>query len=213
MFTSLKRRSMLVTIPIIILVVFVIWLAVLYWLWPFITASGIQVDYFSMVAAMSTALGAAAVFGAGYVAYRELGEIADTRHMDVADKLFTELNSSENIEARRWIYQNLTGDPKTDQNARIGEGQEKIKRVLNSLDRVAFLTQSGWIPDEVVLPWMHPMIHKAWTKLQPYVDYEREHRKEPNYYEYAGRLAARCKQWREKNGLKAEVMWMGSDAL
>ena len=79
-----------------------------------------------------------------------------------------------------------------------------MKRVLNSLDRVAFLTQSGWIPDDLIMPWMHPMIAKSWEKLEPYVLYERERRDEPYYYEHAGQLAERCEKWREKNLTEAE---------
>jgi hypothetical protein len=149
--------------------------------------------------AISTAVGAAAVFGAGYIAYQELSEVANTRYMDIADRLFGELNSPENIAARRRIFQNLKEEPETGLKKLNQEDQEAMKKVLNSLDRVAFLTQSGWIPDELVMPWMHPMITKSWEKLEPYVLYERKRRNEPYYYEHAGRLATRCQQWREKN--------------
>ncbi len=149
--------------------------------------------------AISTAVGAAAVFGAGYIAYQELSEVANTRYMDIADRLFGELNSPENVAARRRIFQNLKEEPEAGLKNLNQEDQEAMKKVLNSLDRVAFLTQSGWIPDELVMPWMHPMITKSWEKLEPYVLYERERRNEPYYYEHAGRLAVRCQQWREKN--------------
>ncbi len=83
-----------------------------------------------------------------------------------------------------------------------------MKMVLNSLDRVAFLTQSGWIPDDLVMPWMHPMIAKSWEKLEPYVLYERERRNEPYYYQYAGKLAERCKQWRKRNLTDTTTKWI-----
>ena len=57
---------------------------------------------------VSTMVGTAAVFGAAYFAYQELEEVSKSRHIDVADRLFEELNSSESIEARRRIFQNLT---------------------------------------------------------------------------------------------------------
>lgn len=151
------------------------------------------------IEAISTAVGAAAVFGAGYIAYQELSEVANTRYMDITDRLFGELNSPENIEARRRIFQNLTTDPEQGMKRLKKEDQDAMKKVLNSLDRVAFLTQSGWVPDKLVMPWMHPMIAKSWEKLEPYVLYERERRNEPYYYEHAGRLAERCKQWRAEN--------------
>ncbi len=88
------------------------------------------------------------------------------------------------------------------------EDREAMKRVLNSLDRVAFLTHSGWIPDEVIMPWMHPMIAKSWEKLEPYVKYERERRNEPYYYRYAGELAERCRIWRLKNLENPTIKWI-----
>jgi hypothetical protein len=149
--------------------------------------------------ALSTTVAAAAVFGAAFIAYQELSEIANTRYMDIADRLFGELNSPENIDARRRIFLNLEADPAVGLKNLGREDREAMKKVLNSLDRVAFLTQSGWIPDELVMPWMHPMIAKSWEKLEPYVLYERKRRNEPYYYEHAGRLAERCKYWRAEN--------------
>lgn len=160
---------------------------------------GTEDNLIATIEAISTAVGAAAVFGAGYIAYQELSEAANTRYMDIADRLFGELNSPENVAARRRIFQNLADDPSIGMNNLRQEDQEAMKKVLNALDRVSFLTQSGWIPDELVMPWMHPMIAKSWEKLEPYVLYERKRRNEPYYYEHAGRLAERCKLWRAKN--------------
>jgi hypothetical protein len=191
---------------------FFAWLAVLFVFWSVLQSRGIDTNFWAMVEALSTAVAASAVFGAGYVAYRELSEISSSRHMEVADRLFEELNSPENIDARRWIYQNLSGSPADDIKALTPDGQAYMKRVLNSLDRVSFLTQAGWIPDELVMPWMHPMIVKSWEKLEPYVLYERQRRNEPYYYRYAGELAERCRSWRTKYLSGAKIEWL-DDAL
>ena len=171
-------------------------------------AVGISTNLWDMAQAVSTVVAAAAVFGAGFVAYRELGELANSRHIEIADKLFAELNSPENIEARRWILQHLPPDPEDGIPSLTPEGRDNLKRVLNSLDRVAFLTQSGWIPEEMVMPWMNPMIVKAWIKLEPYVRYESERRQEPDYYEHARALGERCLMWRAKNLPEAEITWV-----
>jgi len=160
----------------------------------------------------SSAVGAAAVFGAAYFAYQELDEVSKSRHIDVADRLFDELNSPDIIEARRIIYQNLNENPETGLSNLSDESRDAMKDVLNSLDRVAFLTQPGWIPDELVMPWMHPMIAKSWEKLEPYVLYERERRNEPYYYEHAGELADRCRKWRAKHLAETSTKWT-DDAL
>ena len=154
--------------------------------------------------AVAATIGTAAVFAAAYFAYQELDEVSKSRHIDVADRLFDELNDPENIEARRRIYQNINEKPETGLSKLSDEDRDAMKKVLNSLDRVAFLTQDGWIPDELVMPWMHPMIAKSWEKLEPYVIYERKRRAEPYYYEHAGKLAERCLKWRDKNLNKEE---------
>jgi hypothetical protein len=147
---------------------------------------------------ISTALGAAAVFGAAYFAYQELEEVSKARHIDVADRLFEELNSKASIQARRRVFE-LEGDPEKTLKNLSEEDRDAMKAVLNSLDRVAFLTQPGWVPDDLVMPWMHPMIAKSWEKLEPIVEFEREKRGESYYYEHAEKLAKRCIKWRQKN--------------
>lgn len=187
---------------------FVGWLLLLSILWLLLTQSGFNVDYWAMTESLSTAVAAAAVLGAGYIAYRELSEISSSRHMEVADRLFQELNSQENIDARRWVYQNLPDDPQVGTASLPPDGQAAIKKVLNSLDRVAFLTQAGWIPEEIIMPWMHPMIAKSWEKLEPYVQFEIQRRNEPYYYQQARQLAERCRIWRKENLAEVEVKWV-----
>jgi hypothetical protein len=208
-------RSRIITLLTIILATaigFGLWLLFLIVLWSLLRVAGISTDFWAMTEALSTAVAAAAVLGAGYVAYRELNELDDSRHMQIADRLFEELNSRDSIEARRWIFQQLPDDPQEGIGSLTPEGQQNVKTVLNSLDRVAFLTQSGWIPDELIMPWMNPMIVKSCVKLEPYLGYERRRRKEPDYYEYVSQLGLRCQSWRSKNLPSAEITWL-DDAL
>jgi CheY-like chemotaxis protein len=153
-----------------------------------------------------------AVVGAGFIAYRELNENTKSRHLEVADRLFTELNAPENVQARRWVFQNLPADPVQGLTSLSSEGRDHVKKVLNSLDRVAFLTQPDWIPTDMMMPWMSPMVVKAWEKLQPYVDYESQRRHEPDYYRSVRELAARCLAWRQQNLGEAPTVWV-PDAL
>jgi len=210
--TKWSRYRTLVGILAITTVGFLGWLAILLLVWSFLRASGVSSNFWAMTEALSTAVAAAAVLSAGFIAFRELNELDINRHIQVADRLFEELNSPENIQARRWVFQNLPADPVEGMRTLTPDGQAAVKRVLNSLDRVAFLTQDGWIPEEMIMPWMNPMIVKAWIKLAPYVDYERDRRGEPDYYEYAGELAQRCIAWREKNLPEAQTTWI-EDAL
>jgi hypothetical protein len=191
---------------------FIVWVGGLFVIWFMLRLVGISTSFWAMTEALSTAVAAAAVLGAGYVAYRELDEIANSRHMEVADRLFEELNSPENVDARRWVFQNLPDDPQAGIPSLSSDGRHQVKKVLNSLDRVAFLTQSGWIPDDLIMPWMNPMIVKAWAKLEPYVDHEAERRNEPDYYLHARQLADRCRAWRKTHLPSAELTWL-DDAL
>ncbi len=187
---------------------FLIWILVLYIVASILNHFGVHVDLFVLIESLSLALASGAAFGAGFMAYRELSEVATSRHMDIADRLFEELNSPENIEARRKVYQGLQANAEDGIKQVSASDQEAIKKVLNSLDRVAFLTQSGWIPDDTIMPWMHPMISKSWEKLEPYVLYERARRNEPYYYQYVGDLAERCRKWRTRNFADVNVKWV-----
>lgn len=206
--TNLSGRWTLVLFLVIMIIGFFVWVGAILFLWLFLLALGLKADYWAMVEALSTAVAAAAVLSAGFIAYRELSEAASSRHIEVADRMFNELNSRENIAARRWIFQNLADDPEQGMKSLNEEGRSAMKQVLNSLDRVAFLTQSGWIPDEVIMPWMNPMIVKAWAKLGPYVDFESRRRDEADYYQHAHQLAERCIAWREENLPDSEITWV-----
>ncbi len=176
--------------------------------WGFLRLLGDTSDVWAMVEAIATALAAAAVFGAGVFAYLELAEQSKGRYIAVADRLFDELNEPENVRARRWVFQHLAADPATGLAQMSEEDHDRVKRVLNSLDRVAFLTQAGWIPEEMIMPWMSLMVVKVWARLKPYVEYESERRGEPDYYHQVRRLAERCQAWRKTHLPEARVTWV-----
>lgn len=191
---------------------FVAGLILVFFLWLGLTALGFSPNPWAMLEAVATAGAASLVLGGAFVAYRELAEVTNSRYLEVADRLFAELNSPANIEARRWVYQHLPDDPAEAVGTLTDEDQAAIKRVLNSLDRVSFLTQPGWIPEDMVMPWMAIMVTKAWTRLKPYVEYERQRRQEPDYYRYAQNISERCLAWRQKHEPDARIVWV-KDAL
>ncbi|MGB8214961.1 MAG: DUF4760 domain-containing protein [Anaerolineales bacterium] len=208
-----SKYSIIIIFLGITLIAFLVGLGLILAFWAFIKKTGIGTDYWTMVEAIATAVAASAVLGTVFVAYKELNEVYNSRYIDVANKLFDELNSKENIEARRWVFQKLPGDPAEGIQSMLPEGRDAIKAVLNSLDHVAFLTQAGWIPEDMIMPWMHPMIAKSWYKLKPYVEYERKRRNEPYYYDFASRIAEQCIVWRQKNQPEADNILWPNDAL
>jgi len=165
-------------------------------------------DFWTTAGALSTILGAATVVSAGLTAIWQLKETSSSRHIDVADHLFNAMTSKENIEARRWVFLELPDEPAQGIQGLTEEGRDKVKTVLNTLDRVAFLTQQGWIPDEMIMPWLNLMVLKAWQKLGPYVDYESERRGEKDYYDGVRELAERCRLWRAKHFPGEEITWI-----
>jgi len=188
---------------------FLFWQFCLFLLWLFLEALGLSVDYWNMTQGLSSAAAVAALIGGGIIAYRELTEASSGRHVQVADSLFSELNSPENIKARRWIYQELPKEPgEGGLRSLTSEGRAYVKQTLNSLDRVAFLTQAGWIPREMIMPWMNPMIVKSWEKLAPWVENESQRRREPDYYEHARQLGEDCIDWRKQNLAYTETEYL-----
>jgi hypothetical protein len=188
------------------------WLGGLFLLWLFLPHNSITTEFWMMLGALSGALSPMILLGGTVLALRQLNEVAQSRHLGVADRLFEELNSPENIAARRWLFQHLPPEP-TDGIATLSEeGRQALKRVLNSLDRVAFLTQAGWIPEDLIMPWLNPMIVKAWLKVAPYIDYECQRRSEPDYYQNVRQLAERSLAWRARHMPEAEITWL-ADAL
>lgn len=191
---------------------FTVLLLLFYLVWIILGREALPAGFLAAVGAFSGVTSTVAILVGGFMAFRQLAEVANSRHLAVSDKLFEELNSDENIAARRWVFQNLPDDPSLGMESLTPEGQVAVKRVLNSLDRVAFLTQAGWVPENLVMPWMHPMIAKSWEKLGPYIQYERTHRNEPYYYEKVDDLAKRCHQWRIAHLEDVRINWV-KDAL
>jgi len=208
-----SKYSIIIIFIAITTIAFLAGLFLIFIMWGFLKGMGLDANYWAMLEAIATAIAASAVLGTIFVAYRELSEIYSSRYIDVSNKLFDELNSLENIRARRWVFQELPGDPVEGMKKISPEGRDAVKRVLNSLDHVAFLTQAGWIPEELIMPWMYPMISKSWLKLKPYVEYERQRRKESYYYINASNLAERCIAWGKANLPEADKVEWVKDAL
>ncbi len=201
------RRAVGVAISVTIFA-FVAGMIGLFVLWGGLHLLGGGSDFWAMTESVATAVAAATVVGASVFAYLELAEQSMSRYIAVADRLFDELNEPQNVRARRWIYLHLPADPSLGLAQMSEEDQDKVKRVLNSMDRVAFLTQAGWIPEGLIMPWMSAMIVKAWAKLRPYVDYESRRRNEPDYYRQVRRLAERCERWRQEHEPNSPITWV-----
>ena len=90
---------------VVTLAVFLLWGLCAFLIWRIFDSLALSDNFYVAIEALSTALAVATVFGAGYFAIQELSESSKTRYMEIADKLFNELNSEENIQARKLVYQ------------------------------------------------------------------------------------------------------------
>jgi hypothetical protein len=191
---------------------FVFWVALSALIWLILRLLGANSEFWPVLEALSTAGSVALVFGGGAVALWQLRDAADSRNLGIYNDIFERLMSSENIEARRWIYMNLPEDPSTGIDGLGADGQRHVKNVLNSLDHLGFLLEQDWITGEgedAIIKWVSPFVVKCWARLEPYIDFEAERRHEPDYYDSIRKLAERCIAWRKTNLPEARITWVG----
>jgi hypothetical protein len=192
--------------------VFAIWIFLTGIVWGTLQIFRIPFSYWDMLEAVSTAAAVAQVFGGGVVALVQLTESVDNRNLGIYNAVFEKMMAEENIEARRWIYQDLPTLSERGMSVIDAKGQVHIKRVLNTFDHLGFLMEQDWVTAEPVVHWVSPMVVKVWEKLGPYVEHEVRRRNEPDYYESARALADRCKKWRVQKSLDRDITWL-NDAL
>jgi hypothetical protein len=192
--------------------VFAIWIFLTGIVWGTLQIFRVPFSYWEMLEAVSTAAAVAQVFGGGVVALVQLTESVDNRNLGIYNAVFEKMMSEDNIEARRWIYQELPPLSERGMSVIDPKGQVHIKRVLNTFDHLGFLMEQDWVTAEPVVHWVSPMVVKVWEKLGPYIEHEVRRRNEPDYYESARSLADRCKKWRVQQGHDRETVWLG-DAL
>jgi hypothetical protein len=178
-------------------------------LWKILQHYGLDENLWVIIESLSTAATVTAILGAGLIAHNELSESNKSRYVSLMENIFHELNSEDQISARRWIYLELPVIKDVSMIDKLDdENKKKIKMALNSIDKVAFVTQAGWIPVEVIMNWINPMIVKLWEKLGPLVLLERVERNEPDYYLDAEIFAEECRKWREKKYPDSTHKWL-----
>jgi hypothetical protein len=187
--------------------VFIVWMTLTTLVWGILQLAGVRFSLWEMLEAVSTAAAVAQVFGGGVVALVQLTESVDNRNLGIYNDVFEKMMSDENIEARRWIYQQLPPFTPQGMSALSADDRQAVKRVLNSFDHLGFLVQQDWVTAEPVVHWVSPMVVKAWDKLGPYVDHETQRRREPDYYEAARMLAKVCQEWRRTHIPETEIVW------
>ena len=218
---DMSPRQIITLAATVSLLFLVGWVGIIALLWLVFGLTGIDGNFWSSVEGLSSAATLATVVGGGIVVLAQLVESIDSRKREIAatnleayNNIFDQMMSDLNIEARRWIYQNLPEDPREGLGSLTEVGRSHVKLVLNSFDRLGFMLQQDLISSEAIVGWVSPFVVKTWVKLKPYVDMEIARRNEPDYYEAAAYLAERCLEWRREHvpGAADEFIWL-RDAL
>ncbi len=211
----LKERSALEVVGLAVALsalVFVAWVVGIraYWI-AARPGAPVEWDLWGMIEGLSSAAAFAAVFGGGVMVLLQLIEASESRHLEVYNSVFERMMRDDEIEARRWIYQQLPDDPEMGLNDLSADDHRKVKLVLNSFDHLGFLLRQQWVTDDELIAWVSPIVVKTWQKLEPYVDHEAARRKEPYYYSAARYLAEQCNLWWKENRGEAKFTWLGQD--
>lgn len=91
----------------------------------------------------------------------------------------------------------------------MSPGHQAVKKTLNTLDYVGFVSTNYVNVEGPLLQWMSSPIAKVWERLAPYLEHERVERGEPDYYLAASTIGERCLYWRKQQGLKSEIIDRG----
>ena len=205
----LKRLSigdLLLLVALVTIVFAVIWIAAAPRL---LDASGLDADEWANLSAMVTVISFAFALGAGLSILLQISEANDSRNLGIYQDIYEKLMASDEIEARRYIYQKIPvvasdGMARKTEISQLLESDEEartyIKQVLNLIDYFGFLVEQDWVTADAVIGWLSPVVVKLWQKIGPIVEYERAERpEEPDYYISAVRLAEKCQRWRDQH--------------
>lgn len=188
-----------------------------YLFWKLTGPTDLNPDMWSALEALATAAAFSVAVGGGLMVLAQLTEAVDSRNLTIFNDVFERLASDRNIDARRWIYQNLPDNPGQGLASLSEEGRQNVKHVLNSFDHLGFLIQQDWVSGEAedaIVGWVSPFVVKTWQKLEPYVNYEVEHRpEEPDYYEAVRHLAEKCSMYRKALLRRDPTVTWRDDAL
>lgn len=206
----LKRRSISVLMGIIILVVIAIAVLLIGLAPTLLDAASLTDQQWSGLSALISVITLAFALGAGITVLLQISEANDSRNLGIYRDIYEKMMCIEQIEARRFIYQQLPTIPEGDTDARNatirdilnsdGEARRCIKEALNLIDYFGFLVEQDWVTSDDMIGWLSPVVVKVWEKIGPIVEHERSLRpEEPDYYISAVNLAEKCQVWRDKN--------------
>lgn len=201
----LKRLPTMAVLVLILMISCAIGYAWILYAFPSVAnVANLDPEKWAALEGLTSVAAFALAVGAGFMVLIEMAERTDSRNLDIYRDIYERLMSVEQIEARRYIYQNIpdSDDKQVMVNAILKNdaARKHVKLVLNSLDYFGFLVDQDWVTADEVIGWLSPIVVKVWVKIGPLVEHECAKRpEEPDYYEAARKLAKKCFHWRGKN--------------
>jgi hypothetical protein len=166
--------------------------------------------YWAVMQGVCAVAATSALMGSAVFALMQYSNSRHQRHLGIYNDIFGRLMQTEQVEARRWIYEKFQfGGALNTQSVEAmvqqldDHGRAQIKLCLNSLDHLGFLVSQGWLDDDKTLGWLNPIVLKTWECLKPLVDYERRRRDDRDYYVHIDSLASRCAAV-DKHGVRVD---------
>ncbi|MGF1505581.1 MAG: hypothetical protein ACFB51_10730 [Anaerolineae bacterium] len=188
-----------------------------------IVGAEVDTEFWDLLEGFVSVLTASLVIGGGLFALAEYIEAEDARRKADAqnsfaqfERIFEQLMRPDDIAARRWILQHIREhDPEVETQAEWiaatravifppdgspSEGRRHIKQMLNTFDYLGFVAFNYWQSAELerLTEWMSPSIAKVWRRIGPYIEWEAERRREPDFYLSAREWGQHCIAWRRK---------------
>jgi hypothetical protein len=99
----------------------------------------------------------------------QLREARSARRLDATLAVFRDLGSDRNRSLRRFVYNDLHGDPEN----YTPETMAKVESLSGSLERAAFLWSRSLIDEALILDMYAEAFLRSWRALAPWVALQR----------------------------------------
>ena len=150
-------------------------------------------DWTAVVTAVATAVGAAVILLGGCFTLRQIRGLKEQTSLSALAPIFSDFQSVQLRKDRQTIYMTLPDDPNSIEIA--SELYNACIRVLNSFNRIGYLTRKGLIPlDRDLAMYIGPPAMRIWDKLEKLVLLERDRRKEITFACFFEQLVKGCKK-------------------
>ena len=152
-----------------------------------------------IVTAIATSIYTMLFFIAVRFAYVQTRGFEKNRKLQAALTIFKELQASELMEGRRYIYEQIPQDIKNIDVAQLKEHLQKVESSLIAFERIGYLVYEGHIDTEPIIVNYWPSIWRCWKKCATLIRWARTQRGEKVYFARFEDLFYRCEAYRAEN--------------